>query len=56
MPQFNTGHCGLGDRCLKPSFQIREIYKCYFCGLQLHSEVSGCSRKHGEDGEDGEDG
>ena len=49
MPDHATGPCGLGDRCLRPEFELRAMYKCCFCGFQLHNPMSGCLRKHGED-------
>ena len=49
MPDHTQGPCGLGDRCFAPQFEIRAMYKCCFCGFQLHNPLSGCSRKHGED-------
>ena len=49
MPDHEKGPCGLGDRCLRPEFEIRAMYKCCFCGFQLHNPMSGCSRPHGGD-------
>jgi hypothetical protein len=49
MPDHPRGPCGLGDKCSGREFEIREKYKCCFCGFQLHNPMLGCSRPHGGD-------
>ena len=46
---YEKGKCSLGEQCKHPEGDLRPKYKCFFCGLQLHPVVFGCSEVHDDD-------
>ena len=52
-PQISTmyekGKFSLGEQCKHPEGDLQPKYQCFFCGLQLHPVVFGCSEVHDDD-------
>ena len=46
---MSIGPCGLGNKCHSPHLQLRNMYKCVYCHIQLHQTVSGCSKVYNND-------
>ena len=46
---YEKGKCLLGEQCKHPEGDLRPKYQCFFCGLQLHPVVFGCSEAHDDD-------
>ena len=46
---YEKGKCSLGEQCKHPEGDLRPKYQCFFCVLQLHPVVFGCSEVHDDD-------